>query len=138
MAKPSATDRSEFARQNQRARREAREADRVEPRALAVSYDADSGLVLVRLRGGYVFGFPPHVVPGLENADRSDLSSARISPSGDGLHWDDLDVQASLTGLMVEALDLQRWGPRIMGQARSEAKASVPPLKFLAHVRSSG
>jgi hypothetical protein len=47
----------------------------------------------------------------------------RISPSGDGLHWDDLDAHASLTGLMAGALNLREWAPRILGQVRSEAKA---------------
>ena len=110
-------------RQNERAAREAREADRVEPRAHAARYEPESALVLVRLRGGYAFGFPPERVPGLENASAEQLSKIRISPSGDGLHWGDLDAHASLTGLMADALNLREWAPRIMGQIRSEAKA---------------
>lgn len=114
---------TEFERQNAAAIREAREADRVEPRARAISYDADRGLLLVQLTSGFVFGFPPEHVPGLEGATADDLSRARISPSGDGLHWENLDVDASLTGLVADALSLREWAPRFMGQARSEAKA---------------
>jgi hypothetical protein len=125
MAKPTGTSGTEFDRQNEQAIRAAREADRVEPRATAVSYDRDEALVLVHLRSGFAFGFPPERIPGLEGASMKQLSNVRISPSGDGLQWDDLDVHASLTGLMADALNLREWAPRIMGQVRSEAKAKA-------------
>lgn len=123
MADPIFLSEAEFERQNESAIREAREADRIEPRATAVSYDPQHGLVLVGLRSGFTFGFPPERVAGLQAATPDQLSRVRISPSGDGLHWDDLDVDVSLTGLMATALNLREWAPRIMGQARSEAKA---------------
>jgi hypothetical protein len=78
---------------------------------------------MVELRSGYVFAFSPPRIPGLERANAEQLSEIRISPSGDGLHWDDLDVDVSLTGLMVDALNLREWAPRLMGEIRSEAKA---------------
>lgn len=123
MGKTTGKSETEFNRQNEQAIRAAREADEVEPRATAVTYDPDHALVLVHLRGGFAFGFPPERIPGLEKATRKQLSDVRISPSGDGLHWDDTGVDASLTGLMADALDLREWAPRIMGQVRSEAKA---------------
>jgi hypothetical protein len=127
MAKTKRTQ-AEFEQRNETAVREAREADRIEPRANAVSYDASRGLVLVELRSGFAFGFPPERVSGLEGASAHDLADVRISPSGDGLHWDDLNVDASLTGLMTSALNLREWAPRFMGQARSEAKAKAARL----------
>ena len=125
MAKPTGTSETEFNRQNEQAIRAAREADRVEPRAAAVTYDHAQALVLVHLRSGFAFGFPPERIPSLEKATRKQLSNVRISPSGDGLHWDDADIDASLTGLMADALNLREWAPRIMGQIRSEAKAKA-------------
>lgn len=125
MSKKTGTGESEFNRQNEQAIRAAREADEVEPRATALTYDPDQALVLVHLRSGFAFGFPPERIPGLGKATRKQLSNVRISPSGDGLHWDDIDVDASLTGLMADALHLRDWAPRIMGQIRSEAKAQA-------------
>ena len=122
------TRRPDFDRQNESAVREAREADRIEPRARSITYDAHRGLLLVDLTSGFVFGFPPERVPGLKDATAKDLAQARISPSGDGLHWDALDVDVSLTGLVANALSLRDWAPRIMGQARSEAKARAARL----------
>jgi hypothetical protein len=125
MAKTTAPDTSEFDRQNEQAIRAAREANLVEPRAAAVRYDPGQALVIVQLRSGFAFGFPPERVPGLEGATPKQLSNGRISPSGDGLHWDDVDVHASLTGLISDALNLREWAPRIMGQIRSDAKAKA-------------
>jgi len=113
-----------FALQNAAAVREAREAGSVEPRAERAWYDAARGLVQVKLRSGFVFGFAPEAVEGLAGAGR-ELSAPRISPSGDGLHWDDLDVHVSLTGLMAEALNLREWAPRYLGGLKSEAKAAA-------------
>ena len=124
-------DDAEFERQFEAATREGREADRIEPRATAVGYDAGKGLVLVELRSGFVFGFPPERIPGLESKTAKQLAGARVSPSGDGLHWDDLDVQVSLTGLVSDALKLEVWAPRLMGQLRSEAKARAARLNGL-------
>lgn len=123
MSRPTPIEQTEFERQNEVAIRVAREADLIEPRAHAVRYDPRQGLILVELRSGFVFGFPPESVSGLADADAEQLTQIRISPSGDGLHWDDLDVQLSLTSLMSDALNLREWAPRIMGQVRSEAKA---------------
>lgn len=123
MAKGTRGTDTKFERENELAIREAREADRVEPRAQAITYDARKGLVVVELRSGFAFGFPPERVGGLERANAAQLAKARVSPSGDGLHWDDLDVHASLTGLVADALNLSEWAPRLMGQTRSAAKA---------------
>jgi hypothetical protein len=132
MAKnPVPTPTHDFQDQNEAAVREAREADRIEPRAGAVRYDAERGLVLVELRSGFAFGFPPERIDGLESAAAADLGDVRTSPSGDGLHWDNLNVDASLTGLIAEALNLREWAPRFMGQARSEAKARAARLNGL-------
>lgn len=121
--KPAADD--AFDRQYEAAVREGREADRIEPRAERVGYDPERGLVVVELRSGFAFGFPPERVPGLRGASREVLSDVRLSPSGDGLHWEALDAHASLTGLVAEALNLREWAPRYLGQFTSEAKAAA-------------
>jgi hypothetical protein len=123
MAKGARGTDTKFERENELAIREAREADRLEPRAQTVAYDARRGMVLVEMRSGFAFGFPPERVGGLERATAAQLAKVRVSASGDGLHWDDLDVHASLTGIVVDALNLTDWAPRLMGQIRSAAKA---------------
>jgi hypothetical protein len=131
MAKSIRIDDSAFERENKTAVSLARKADRIEPRAAAVSYDAELRLVLVYLRNGFVFGFPPSTVSGLQRRTAKQLAAVRISPSGDGLHWDGLNAEASLTGLMRDALNLEEWAPRLMGQSRSAAKAQASRVNGL-------
>jgi hypothetical protein len=132
------TSQSRFHRKNERARREARNADRVEPRAVDIAFDSSLDLILVRLQGGSVFGFQPKAVAGLDGGTADQLANVRISPTGDGLHWEDLDVDASLTGIVVEALNLREWAPRLMGQVRSEAKAKAARENGMRGGRPSG
>jgi hypothetical protein len=81
MGKPAAIDHDDFDRQNEAAVREGREADRIEPRASAIRYDADRGLVLVELRSGFAFGFPPERVPGLEAGSAKQLANVGFLPA---------------------------------------------------------
>jgi hypothetical protein len=88
MAKPALSPDADFERQNERATREAVEADRIEPRACAVRYDRKQAVVLVELSNGCVFGFPPERVPGLEEGTRPaaiecpDFAERRWPPLG--------------------------------------------------------
>jgi hypothetical protein len=123
MARIKEATKVELQRLNKVAFLRGQEADRIEPRAEGTTYDPNRDLFVVSLRGGFAFGFPPGAVEGLQSATAEELSKVRISPSGDGLHWDGLNVDASLTGLVTEALNLREWAPRILGQVRSEAKA---------------
>jgi len=138
MARAGGTTGADRERKNRLAIVEAREADRTEPRAVSVTYEPKRALILVNLRGGYAFGFPPEAVEGLQDATPTQLGAVRLSPSGDGLHWDDLDVDASLTGLLSRALNLREWAPRIMGQVRSEAKARAARRNGLKGGRPPG
>lgn len=111
---------------NQAAILRAREADRVEPRAESAFYDPGQDLILVALRGGFAFGFPPGAVEGLQSATAQELSQVRISPSGDGLHWDGLDVDVSLKGLIMGALNLREWASLIQRTASNVHPTSSP------------
>jgi hypothetical protein len=74
---------------------------------------------------------------------------AEVSPGGTGSgsmplgirfqqNGGDLDVDVSLTGLLSRALNLREWAPRIMGQVRSEAKASAARRNGLKGGRPPG
>lgn len=57
-----------------------------------------------------------------------DLAQVTLSPSGDGLHWDALDVQLSVPGLLLDALgagSLAQELARRGGRSTSEAKADA-------------
>ena len=96
-----------------------------EPRAAAARYDRTSGRVIVDLENGCTFAFPPRLAQGLEAASDEQLAAVEILGRGYGLHWEALDVDLSLPGLMAGIFGTKAWMARRAGQATSAAKAAA-------------
>ncbi|HEU0013966.1 MAG TPA: DUF2442 domain-containing protein [Longimicrobium sp.] len=128
---PEPTD-PEFLAQIERARAAAKAADESEPRAVSASYDASTGRVRIDLVNGCVFEFPAELGQGLRGAEPTDLAQVEVYPDGEGLHWETLDVDLSVPGLMAGVFGGRAWmralaarGGKKGGAARSEAKAAA-------------
>jgi hypothetical protein len=96
-----------------------------EPRAAAVRYDRASSRVIVDLENGCTFAFPPHLAQGLETASDDQLAAVEILGRGYGLHWEELDVDLSLPGLMAGIFGTKAWMAGHAGRATSPAKAAA-------------
>jgi Protein of unknown function (DUF2442) len=100
--------------------------DRVEPRAVKAWYDAERKLVMFELRNGCVFGFPQRFGQGIEEATAGQL--AEVDPAfwhGEALHWEGLDADISVPGLLYYLLNVKEWYAKWLGSAKSEAKAAA-------------
>jgi len=97
----------------------------LEPRAQAVRYDLSSGRIIVDLTNGCVFAFPPHIAEGLADASPAQLAEVEILGQGYGLHWEKLDVDLSLPGLMAGIFGRKAWMGRRDGLAEDHQKTSV-------------
>lgn len=100
-------------------------ASQTEPRASSARYDAASGRVIVELTNGCIFAFPPRLAQGLENATDPQLAAVEILGRGYGLHWEGLDVDLSLPGLMAGLFGTRAFLARQAGRATSPAKAAA-------------
>ncbi|KGJ08976.1 DUF2442 domain-containing protein [Paracoccus versutus] len=96
-----------------------------EPRAAAARYDRASGRVIVDLENGCTFAFPPRLAQGLEGATDDQLAAVEILGRGYGLHWEELDADLSLPGLMAGIFGTKAWMARRAGQTTSAAKAAA-------------
>lgn len=96
-----------------------------EPRAETARYDRRSKRIVVELMNGCVFAFPPQLAQGLENATADQLSSVEILGAGYGLHWEELDVDFTVPGLMAGIFGTRAYMARRAGQAKSPAKAAA-------------
>ena len=94
-----------------------------EPRAKAVRYDAEFDRIVVDLTNGCAFAFPPKLAQGLETATEDELKAVEILGFGVGLHWEALDVDLSVAGLMAGLFGTRAYMARLAGQATSPAKA---------------
>jgi Protein of unknown function (DUF2442) len=96
-----------------------------EPRATGVRYDHEAGRVIVDLANGCVFAFPPKLAQGLETATEEQLAQAEILGAGSGLHWERLDVDLSVSGLLVGLFGTKSYLAQRAGRTRSAAKAAA-------------
>ena len=84
-------------------------SDKTEPRAVAARYDRRSNRIIVDLRNGARFLFPPELAQGLTGASTKDLAQVVITLSGEGLRWPALDADFSLPGLMMGMFGNNAW-----------------------------
>lgn len=96
-----------------------------EPRAASARYDAKLGRVVIELTNGCTFAFPPGLAQGLEAATDEQLATIEILGRGYGLHWEALDVDLSIPGLLAGLFGTRAYMARRAGQASSPAKAAA-------------
>jgi hypothetical protein len=104
---------------------------KVEPRARAARYDRKSGCVRVDLTNGCSFAFPARKAQGLERASDEDLAQVEIL--GLGLHWERLDVDLSVPGLLAGLLGTKAYMDR---QRAAHAGSGTSAAKALAARRN--
>jgi len=100
-------------------------AQQSEPRATAARYDKKNGRIIVELTNGCTFAFPPRIVQGLEASTDQDLAAVEILGAGYGLHWETLDVDFTVGGLLSGMFGTKAYMARRAGQATSPAKAAA-------------
>lgn len=102
---------------------------RTEPRARAARYDRRTGRIVVDLTNGCSFAFPARHAQGLARATDGELAQVEILGAGLGLHWDGLDVDLSVPGLLAGLFGTKAYMDRQRavraGSATSAAKAAA-------------
>ena len=100
-----------------------------EPRARTARYDRRTGRVHVDLTNGCSFAFRARNAQGLEQASDAELAQVEILGRGLGLHWERLDVDLSVPGLLAGLFGTRAWMDRQRaaraGAATSGAKAAA-------------
>ena len=96
-----------------------------EPRATSARYDATTNRIAVELTNGCAFVFPPTAAQGLRDATPVQLARVEILGAGSGLHWEELDVDLSVPGLLSGVFGTRAWQASLAGRTRSAAKAEA-------------
>jgi hypothetical protein len=106
---------------------------RTEPRARAARYDRRTGRVHVALTNGCSFAFPARKAQGLERASDAELAQVEVLGLGLGLHWERLDVDLSVPGLLAGLFGTKAYMDR---QRAARAGATTSPAKAAAARRN--
>ncbi|KPF62316.1 hypothetical protein IP88_15020 [alpha proteobacterium AAP81b] len=71
-----------------------------EPHARAAEYDRATGLLVIALTNGATYSVPARHLQGLTEATDDQIARVEIL-SGYGLHWDELDADFTVGGLLA-------------------------------------
>lgn len=85
------------------------ELRRTEPRTRAARYDAAADRIIVDLVNGATFSFAPWLAQGLRGASAAELAEVEVLGAGFGLHWESLDADFSVPGLLAGRFGTKRW-----------------------------
>ncbi len=96
-----------------------------QPHASAARYDAKVDRVIVDLTNGATFAFPPALVEGLHAATPAQIAEVEISAAGFGLHWETLDLDYTVPGLVGGVFGTAKWMAAKAGRTSSDAKAAA-------------
>ena len=95
------------------------------PHALAARYDAESGRVVVDLTNGATFAFRPELLQGMAHGTPEQFAEVEILGAGHGLHWESLDADFTVPGLLNGVFGTAKWRAQQAGRASSPAKAAA-------------
>lgn len=115
------------------ARARGRRLRAIEPRAVRASYDRSARMLAINLTNGSSFQLPIKLIPELRNVSANQLAPVEVSPSGKGLHWESLDIDLSVPGVLQQIFGTTSW----MRQLASHGGRSRSPAKVRA-ARSNG
>lgn len=71
----------------------------------------DDATLWIDLNDGRMIGVPLAWFPRLLAANPDQRAQCRISPSGQGLHWEELDEDISVAGLLAGQGDMTKQSP---------------------------
>ncbi|BAU13040.1 hypothetical protein LEP3755_35760 [Leptolyngbya sp. NIES-3755] len=104
------------------------EAASTEPRAESVSFDSERLIYTIDLSTGVQLSFPATLIREIAEAPVEDLSDVHLSGVGNSIHWEKLDVDFSIPGLIFRILGTQvsmsvlaRQGGKKSSVAKAEA-----------------
>ncbi|PZR35815.1 DUF2442 domain-containing protein [Caulobacter segnis] len=102
-----------------------RQARLDEPRACAARYDPKARKITVDLTNGASFAFPTALVTELANAEPASVAAVQVLGTGYGLHWETLDLDLTVPGLLADLFGTRAHLARRAGLATSPAKAAA-------------
>jgi hypothetical protein len=121
-------DEEELERQHREAVRRSKEAGKTEPQAKAAYYDRKADHLVIELKNRVTFIIPCELIQGLRGADPDLIAEVELMPRGAALHWEKLDQDFSVAGLMAGIFGTRAWMSELArrgGRVTSERKAAA-------------
>lgn len=115
-------------RQHQAALQQGARKVQSEPQAQTATYDANTNRLVIELKNGVIFQLPCPLIEGLRDTSPNAIAQVHLGPRGASLHWENLNLDFSLAGLLAGLFGTQVWMAelgRTGGRAKSTAKTTA-------------
>lgn len=106
----------ELADEIKRAKKVGLEAEKNEPRAIAVRYDKKSNRIIVDLKTGISFMFPVNLTEELLEASEEELKQVEVLADGFAIFWKELDVALSVPDLLMGIFGSKSWMTKVYSE----------------------
>jgi len=91
------------------ASRAAHRAAKTKPRASSAAYDAKEHALRIELTNGAKIILPVRLIPSLKKVSSSNIRKVEVLGRGGGLHWENLDLDLSVPGLVSSVFPGTAW-----------------------------
>ncbi len=118
----------ELERMFEEADRRGKESLKTEIQAREARYDRKTGRLVIELKNGATFIVPCDLIQGLRDADPKDIAAVELGPRGASLHWEKLDQDFTVGGLVRGIFGTKKWMAeleRSRSRVKSKAKAAA-------------
>lgn len=98
------------------------------PRAVAAAYRPKDDALAITLATGVELAIPRRLLQGLADADPREVAKVHIEDGGRSLHWESLDVDHFVPGLIDGVFGTRRWMSecgKVGGLAKTPAKRAA-------------
>lgn len=94
------------------------------PVAIAAEYDRGARQVVIKFENGASLSIPVNALQGLQDASDEDIASVELE-HGYALHWERLDVDFTIPGLMAGIFGTASYMAANAGRIKSDAKTAA-------------
>jgi hypothetical protein len=118
----------ELERMFDEADRRGKESLKTEIQAHEARYDRKTDRLVIELKNGATFIVPCDLIQGLRGADPKDIAAVELGPRGASLHWEKLDQDFTVGGLLRGIFGTKKWMAELereSGRAKSKAKTTA-------------
>lgn len=126
------------AEEYRRATRRGQEFLERNPVAVEAHYDRKRDRIVVRLSSKLEISFSPRDAQGLEQGTPAELAEVEILPPGLGLHWEKLDADLWIPGILEGAMGSRKWMAARLGQAGGQATSPAKKAASRANGKLGG
>jgi hypothetical protein len=102
--------------------------EKYRPKAVKATYRSRTDSIVIDFATGVILTIPRKLLQGLEKASPRDVAKVELEGYGSALHWEALDVDHYIPGLISGILGTREWMSelgKIGGTSRSDAKKAA-------------